>query len=413
MEVLLEQSRALVTRVSTDFIRDLTQRIDWNSRMIVIRGQRGVGKTTMLLQHIKLNFGVSSAAMYITLDDLFFTENRLTEIARWLVQKGGKVLYIDEVHRYPHTTWALEIKNIYDLLPDLKIVMTGSSIMEIEHHQADLSRRAVFYELSGLTYREHLIMTTGQRLPAFALDDILIQPHLAAETIIRDHHLHPLAMLDQYMQSGYYPFFSESLPTYTIRLREVIRTVLESDLHVVPEHTITDYSNLGRLLYVIAGVAPFKPNISKLSERIGLNRNRLVQYIYLLERARLLNLLHSDSAGISALQKPAKIFLENTNLMYALSPGGVNKGSERETFVLSHLRNWIQSSLTESVSVLYPQHGDFLLDGLRKESWLLEVGGAGKSKAQLKSASRGVIVRDNVEFGGDGIVPLWLFGFIA
>jgi len=222
-----------------------------------------------------------------------------------------------------------------------------------------------------------------------------------------------LASLDAYLTGGYYPFFVEGQQTYAFRVREMVRTVIESDLQFVPEHTITDFANLSRLLYVIASAVPFKPNITKLSERIGLNRNRLIQYIYLLERAGLLNLLHSGRRGMTALQKPDKIYLENTNLMYALSPAGVEKGHLRETFVLTHLQNWIQANHLDRVAVQYPDQGDFIVVGLEAGAFVIEVGGAGKSRAQLKNVARGIVVRDDIEFGGEGVVPLWLFGFLG
>lgn len=214
------------------------------------------------------------------------------------------------------------------------------------------------------------------------------------------------------MKTGYYPFFTEGLPTYFLRLREMIRTVIESDLHVVADHTITDYNNLSRLLYVMAGSVPFRPNISKLSERIGLDRNRLVQYIYLLERARMLNLLHSSRKGITALQKPDKIYLENTNLMHALAANSTEIGSERETFVLSHLRSSLLHDTMGRLGVLFPDQGDFLIEGLDDGPVLLEVGGPNKKKGQIKTAQRGIVVRDDIEYGGDGVVPLWMFGFL-
>ncbi len=387
------------------------RRIDWSARLIAIRGPRGVGKTTLMLQRLRTIHNESVQSLYLTLDDLYFTENRLIDVARAFDRSGGKVLFVDEVHKYPQDNWAKEIKNIYDLIPGIQVVFSGSSILQILHKQADLSRRVVIYEMAGLSLREFIMLKTGVSLPLFSIDDLFHRQSQVADAVIRDLTIKPYSYLPEYLKSGYYPFFLEGVDTYPGKLREMIKTVIEVDLNDIPEYTITDHVMIARLMYVIASSAPFRPNISKLSERIGLHRNRLVQYINVLALARLLNLLHSDRTGITALQKPDKIYLENTNIMWALAPSKVNAGHERETFVLSQLRHHLRTTIAFGADVRYPAQGDFLVDTIQ-DQYLLEIGGPSKSKRQVREHPNAYVVKDDIEFGGEHRIPLWMFGFL-
>lgn len=410
LDTLYQQSQGAAAFVSTTYTRELLQRIDWKHRLIAIRGPRGVGKTTLLLQHLKLNYSNSPKALYVTLDDFFFTENRLIDVAKEFYAKGGKVIYLDEVHKYPQINWAQEIKNIYDLLPKLKVAFTGSSILKILNEQADLSRRALIYDLQGLSLREYIDLTENKNLPVFSFEEIINHHHELASQIVHDYDLHPLQFFQTYLQEGYYPFFLENRDIYLYRVREVLKLIIEVDLNYLPDYTITDHVKINRLLYAIASSAPFKPNISKLSERIALNRNRLTEYIYLLERARLLNLMHSRHRGGSSLQKPEKIYLENTNIAYALAPTQVNHGSLRETFFLNQL-SAPQPGRPFPLVITYPEKGDFLVDNF-ENSYLFEVGGKNKDLRQVGSEENAFIAADGIEIGFGRKIPLWLFGFL-
>lgn len=411
MKNLIDQSYTIIGLTQTDYIRSLMNHIEWSHRLVAIRGARGVGKTTLLRQHLKINYGLSNKALYISLDDFYFTEHRLFDVAKEFNQKGGTCLYIDEVHKHPTDNWAKEIKNIYDFLPELKVVFTGSSIIKILNEQADLSRRALIYEMQGLSFREYIELTTNITFPTVSLSELLTQHLDLAKTIILDKKVKPLALLEDYLRYGYYPFFLESKKAYLSRVREMIKLVIEIDFNYLPEYTITDHHKINRLLYVIASSVPFKPNITKLSERIGLNRNRLTQYIYLLERGRLLNLLHNDRKGITALQKPSKVYLENPNLMYALVNANVNKGNLRETFFLNHISYQNRTKNPFSTKVFYPEKGDFLVD-IVSDRFLFEVGGKNKSFKQIGQAPNHFVVADDIEFGDGNKIPLWLFGLL-
>lgn len=410
LDLLYQQTQAAAAAVSMDYFRELSRQIDWSHRLIAIRGARGVGKTTLMLQHLRQTHGRSAEALYVTLDDFLFSDQRLINLARDFHAKGGKVLYLDEVHKYPHENWAQEIKNIYDLIPTLKVVFSGSSILKILQEQADLSRRALIYDLQGLSFREYINLTRAVQLPLFSLDDVIEKHGELASLIIYDHQIHPLQFFDDYLREGYYPFFLESRDSYPMRVRELLKLTIEIDFNYLPEYTINDHVKINRLLYAIASSAPFKPNVSKLSERIELNRNRLTEYIYLLERARMLNLLHSRHKGISSLQKPEKVFLENTNLTFALAPGKVDRGSLRETFFLNQLRA-PQPAKGLQPMISYPDQGDFLVD-LYHTQYHFEIGGKNKGFSQLAGAENAFVAADDLEIGFERKIPLWLFGFL-
>ncbi len=397
MEKIIAKSNLLVMGQETTFIRSLAFKIDWKDRLIGILGARGTGKTTLLLQYIKQHFGVGNEAVYITLDDIYFTENRLVDFAEKFRQTGGKILFIDEVHKYP--AWAREIKNLYDFYKDLHIVFTGSSVTDLLRQNADLSRRAVQYELCGLSYREFLAFTGVVDIPPVTLKDVLKKHvQLANDWLTK---FRPLQHFNDYLKYGYYPFFSENKDTYFIRLEQVVKLIIENDLQFIEGFDPHNSRKVYQLLYILATNVPFKPNIAKLSEKTGINRATLVQYMHYLEKARLINTLTAAGKSISTLQKPDKIFLENTNLQYVLSVENIDKGTLRESFFLNQLYNaGHQADL--------PPAGDFLVD----ERYTFEIGGRGKSNVQIKDTDHSWIVSDDIEAGALNKVPLWLFGFL-
>lgn len=397
MEALLRKSSILVRDQGLDFIRSAARRIDWSDRLIGIMGARGTGKTTLLLQRLKEQHGMSGDGVYITLDDLYFSGNSFIGFAEAFRQSGGKALYIDEVHKYPD--WAREIKNLYDTWKDLHIVFTGSSVTDILRQHADLSRRVVRYELPGLSFREYL-----------AFGKIMDQSPLELGEIFRNHaalsaeltrSFQPLKHLRDYLQFGYYPFFAENRKTYHIRLEQVVKMIIETDLRYIEGFDGSNIRKVYQLLYILATNVPFKPNISALSAKTGIHRNTLVQYLQHLERARLVNLLHPAGNSISTLQKPGKIYLENTNLQFALSPSSVNPGTLRETFLLNQL-------LSAGHAVGVPAEGDFRIN----EEFTVEVGGKDKTAGQLGNRKKAYVVADDIETGVLNKIPLWLFGFM-
>ncbi len=397
MENLTIKSNLIVQQQALEIERPLAKNIDWNNRLISILGARGTGKTTLMLQRIKKIYGLSNNALYITLDDIYFTNNLLSTFAQEFRQNGGKILFIDEVHKYPN--WAQEIKNIYDFYKDLSIVFTGSSIVDISRQNADLSRRAVQYELTGLSYREFLSFAGIANLSALKLTDLL-QNHIAiANQIALDFK--PLQHFNNFLKYGYYPFFIENINTYHLRLEKVVQLIVSEDLQFIagfnPQHSRKIY----QLLYILATNVPFKPNITKLSEKTGISRNMIVTYLYYLDNARLINTLTAAGKSISTLQKPDKIFLENTNLLFALSPNNTDKGSLREAFFMSQLKN-------AGHEINLPLSGDFYVD----DTYTFEIGGKEKSTKQLSGIKNGYFALDDVEAGTANKIPLWMFGLL-
>ena len=397
MENLKLKSNLIVQQQPMEIIRPLAKTIDWNDRLISILGARGTGKTTLILQHIKANYGINNEAIYITMDDIYFTDNLLTDFAQEFRQSGGKVIFIDEVHKYPN--WAKEIKNIYDFYKDLKIVFTGSSIIDISRQNTDLSRRAAQYELSGLSYREYLSFTGITNLQAITLKDLLKQHVEIAHDLISKFR--PLQYFNDYLKNGYYPFFLENKSTYHLKLEKVVRLIIEEDLQFIagfnPHHSRKIY----QLLYILSTNVPFKPNVSNLSEKTGISRNMIVEYLYYLNNAKLINSLTAAGKSISTLQKPDKIFLENTNLSFALSPNNTDKGSLREAFFMNQLKN-------AGHEINLPLKGDFYID----DKYTFEIGGKGKSTKQLNGVDYSFIAVDDMEAGINNKIPLWMFGLL-
>lgn len=397
MEILVEKFQQKLLYTSVSFVRSAMQEIDWNARLIGIKGARGIGKTTLLLQYIKLHLAESVAqTLYVSLDSIWFNTHTLVDLAADFEKKGGKYLFVDEVHKYEG--WAQELKNIYDDYPHLKIVFTGSSLLEILNARADLSRRAVVYNMQGFSFREYLSLETGIGFETLSLDQILNNHINEAGNIIQK--VKPLQYFDAYLKRGYYPFYREQPGLYEIRLGEVINMILEIELPLLRAVELAYIKKVKQLLVVIASSVPFVPNVSKLSEKIGINRATLLSYLYYLDEIRLTRNLYKEAQGMSRLQKPSKIYLENTNLIAVLARENANIGNVRETFFAN------QVGFRHEIN--YTDQGDFLVNN----RYSFEIGGKNKSNKQLKEAKEGYLISDAIEFGYNNKIPLWLFGFL-
>ena len=396
MDTLIEKSHQKVQEIDTRFIRSLMDNIDWNDRLIGIRGARGVGKTTLLLQRINRFLGNTNDILYVSLDNLWFAGHSLLDLADYFVKRGGKYLFLDEVHKYP--AWPQAIKNIYDDFPALKVVFTGSSLLEILNARADLSRRAIVYDMQGLSFREYLNITQQTNFKSVSLSDILAHHNELSDEILSK--IRPLQFFDSYLQHGYYPFFTEGITRYSYRLEEVVNMVLEIELPLLRHVEPTYIPKIKQLLQIVAESVPFIPNIDSLSKRIGIHRNTLLSYLYNLHETRLTNHLFKNIAGINRLQKPEKIYLENTNLARTLAANNVNTGNIRETFFLNQL------SYNHTIS--YPDSGDFRIN----DKFIFEIGGKSKPQKQLSNADNAYIAADNIEYGFGNKIPLWQFGML-
>ena len=395
MEQLLTRSRKLILQVDSRIERSTVRQIDWNWRLNGIIGARGTGKTTLLLQRLKRLQSSGSKVFYVSLDDFYFTENRLYDLAVEFSRLGGEYLFVDEVHKYP--SWAIEMKNIYDTLPGLKVSFSGSSITDLLRGDIDLSRRALFYELHGLSFREFLHFINGIMLPVCSIKDVLENHEEIAIDIVEK--IRPLAHFADFLKHGYYPFFMEEFRDYALTLEQVIQLVVEIDLKYMKGFDPGKSRKLLQLLRVIASSAPFKPNISKLSTRIGIDRNTMISYFEYLEKARLIRRLHVAESDISVLQKPDKLLLNNTNLFYVLAPMTHEPGSIRETFFVSQV--------AATCEVFTHRRADFIVN----HRWIIEVGGKNKSTHQIRGLDQNFLVLDDLEIGHGSKIPLWLFGF--
>lgn len=391
METLIDSYKSLLYRTDTTFVRYLHERINWNSRLVAILGARGVGKTTLLLQHIKLHDDPEKS-LYILADDFYFSENRLFDLAKEFFQQGGKKLYIDEIHKYKN--WSVEIKNIYDKLPDLQVIYTGSSILELELGGADLSRRKLEYSMAGLSLREYINIAHGLNLPPYSLTEIL-----DGKVDFPMTELRPLKLLSDYLRTGYYPFFRED--DYAMRMNGILKQVVEFDIPQFADFNTASIQKLKKLLFMLAQNVPFKPNYSKLERDLDIRRNTLPTYMHLLEKAGLISLLPEKSDGIKLLEKVDKVYLQNPNIAYTLSTTSPEKGSVRESIFLAWLK--------ESHSVTSSSTADF-----ESEGYTFEIGGKNKGRRQLANADpeKAYVVKDDIEHASHHTIPLWMFGFL-
>ncbi|NGM65112.1 ATP-binding protein [Sphingobacterium sp. SGR-19] len=395
MESLFLEFHLKVSQISLEIQRYLVHQIDLNNRLIAIKGARGSGKTTLLLQVAKLHLPVKST-LYVSLDHIYFFDNKLYELAKQFSQFGGTHLLLDEVHKYPN--WSREIKLIYDNFPELNVIFTSSSMLEIYKSESDLSRRAITYYLKELSFREFVLFETKKIFSAYSFTEILDDHNRIATQILAE--IKPIPLFEKYLKIGVYPYYKENENVYIQKLQNTINLIIEIDINAVEELQYETLLKLKKLLITIASSVPFTPNITKLSEKIGASRNMLVQSIKILERAGLVNELYRDNSGIGVLTKPEKLYLNNSNLMYALAKDNTNIGNVRETFFLNQFNGLHEINLSETA--------DFVID----KSYTFEIGGKNKTKKQIISTENAFVAKDGIEIGFGNIIPVWLFGFM-
>ncbi|SFW66170.1 hypothetical protein SAMN02927921_03092 [Sinomicrobium oceani] len=395
MEALLNKSVRLVRGVKTDSVRYLFDKIVWNNRLIGIKGARGTGKTTLLLQRLKALSLPPHQATYWTLDDLYFTDSGLADTARLFYNRGGRILFLDEVHKYP--AWSQHIKNLYDEYDDLQIIFTGSSIIDIAKEEVDLSRRALMYTLYGMSYREYMNFKYRSELPVLSFGEIISGTQVWQDKF--PEKFRPLEYFAEYLQQGYYPFSLEDEEGFATRLQQVIRIIVEYDMAQLSGFDIKNAQKLLQLLYILSANVPFKPNISELARKSHIHRNTINEYLHFLEEAQLIRLVYPAGISVSTLQKPEKIFLNNSNLAFALAPNATDKGNLRETFFAS------QMAVHHKISL--PKQGDFTIN----DTYVFEIGGKQKGRKQIEGMEHAFVVVDDVDFPALHI-PLWVFGML-
>ena len=395
IQPLYDSYHRKIAKVDLRFKRYLYSQINWKARIISIKGARGTGKTTMLLQHILENYEDIDQTLYASLDNLWFATHSLMELVDWADRHGISRLYLDEVHRCE--LWSQSLKNIYDDYPDMSIVYTSSSLLVLDNATVDMSRRQTPYTLYGLSFREYLELEGIFKTEAISLDDVLMHHVKKAMNIVGRIKVAPL--FEAYLAHGYYPFYRESLEDFPSRLRETVTVVIDSDLPAVENVTYETLQKTKKLLMIISEHVPFEPTMSELWRQLSTDNESGLKMLYALDKAQVLALLTAKTNNYKSLSKPDKIFLSNPNLMHVLCPK-VDKGNERETFFISQLR--------VLHDVRYPKQGDFLIDN----KFLFEVGGKNKTFEQIADVPNSYLAVDDTEVGSGCRIPLWMFGFL-
>lgn len=399
METLINVSQRLVNSVQMSTFRYLYNQINWDDRLIMIKGARGVGKTTMLLQHIKAASGPAGSALYASCDNLWFSSNKIVGLADWHYMHGGTHLYLDEIHRYKGN-WQQELKNIYDSFPDYHVVFTVSSMIHLDSALADLSRRCLPYTLYGLSFREYLGFEGIADFKPLSLGEILDSTHKAEWEIINNLPEKVLVLLGRYVGKAYFPFHTPgNIQEYYGRIERLLDTTINRDIPDMENVEYETLHKLSRLLYAMSTETPFTLNVQSLSNKIGVSRNTIIKMFELLDKGAIVRCLYSGWKSPKSVAKPSKVLFNNTDIMAALS--SLNDiGTVRETFVAS--------MLAPKHRLTVPLAGDFLVD----EKYLLEVGGRSKSFKQIANIPDSFVVADDEKTGFGNRIPMWLFGFL-
>lgn len=402
MDALFRKSDRLLANTRTEIIRDKMGEIHWNAQLISIMGAKGVGKSTLIKQYLKQNYALGDRrVLYCSADTVDFSMRTLVGLAEEFVMRGGELLVIDEIHKYHSGTadWSREIKEIYELFPDLKLIVSGSSLLQLREGDADLSRRAIKYTMPGLSFREALRFYHGLSFPKWSLEDILAHPYDLWQTV--SDKCKPVALFKEYLEKGYYPFLLEGEGEYYTKIEQVVNYIIETELPRICKVDVANVRKLQALINMICSEVPFELNANRIAAALEIGRDTVVEYLKYLGDAKVLNLLYSDKKKIGKLSKPDKVYLENPNILYALAPTKVEIGTLRETFAIG--------SLSESHNVEYGKaQGDFKVDG----KYTFEIGGRSKDFSQIAGVKDSYVFADDWDMPDGAKLPLWMLGFL-
>lgn len=402
MDALFRKSDRLLANTRTEIIRDKMGEIHWNAQLISIMGAKGVGKSTLIKQYLKQNYALGDRrVLYCSADTVDFSMRTLVGLAEEFVMRGGELLVIDEIHKYHSGTadWSREIKEIYELSPDLKLIVSGSSLLQLREGDADLSRRAIKYTMPGLSFREALRFYHGLSFPKWSLEDILAHPYDLWQTV--SDKCKPVALFKEYLEKGYYPFLLEGEGEYYTKIEQVVNYIIETELPRICKVDVANVRKLQALINMICSEVPFELNANRIAAALEIGRDTVVEYLKYLGDAKVLNLLYSDKKKIGKLSKPDKVYLENPNILYALAPTKVEIGTLRETFAIG--------SLSESHNVEYGKaQGDFKVDG----KYTFEIGGRSKDFSQIAGVKDSYVFADDWDMPDGAKLPLWMLGFL-
>ena len=402
MDSLFRKSDRLLANTQTEIIRDKMNEIHWNAQLVTIMGAKGVGKSTLIKQYLKQNYRLGDRRiLYCSADTVDFSMRTLVGLAEEFSIHGGELLAIDEIHKYKSgtTDWSREIKEIHELYPDLKLIVSGSSLLRLREGDADLSRRAVKYTMPGLSFRESLRFYHGLEFKRWALDDILDHPYDLWQEV--SSKCKPVVLFKEYLEKGYYPFLLEGEGEYYTKIEQVVNYIIEAELPQICKVDVANVRKLQALIALICSEVPFELNANKIAAAIEIGRDTVVEYLKYLGDAKVLNLLYSDKKKIGKLSKPDKVYLENPNILYALTPTTAEIGTLRETFAIC--------SLSESHTVEYGKaQGDFKVDG----KYTFEIGGRSKGFSQIVGVENSYIFADDWDMPDGAKLPLWMLGFL-
>jgi hypothetical protein len=402
MDALFRKSDRLLANTRTDIIRDKMGEIHWNAQLVSIMGAKGVGKSTLIKQYLKQNYALGDRRiLYCSADTVDFSIRTLVGLADEFVMRGGELLVIDEIHKYHPSSsdWSREIKEIYELFPNLKMIVSGSSLLQLKEGDADLSRRAIKYTMPGLSFREALRFYHGLSFSIWSLEDILAHPYDLWQTVTEK--CKPVALFKEYLEKGYYPFLLEGEGEYYTKIEQVVNYIIETELPRICKVDIANVRKLQALISMICSEVPFELNANKIAAALEIGRDTVVEYLKYLGDAKVLNLLYSDKKKIGKLSKPDKVYLENPNILYALAPTKVEIGTLRETFAIG--------SLSESHIVEYGKvQGDFKVDG----KYTFEIGGRSKDFSQIAGIKDSYVFADDWDMPDGAKLPLWMLGFL-
>lgn len=403
MDTLFRKHDRLLANTSMDIVRDKISEIHWNAHLVTILGAKGVGKSTLIKQYLNQNYKLGDRrVLYCSADTVDFSTRTLVELAEEFTIRGGEVLAIDEIHKYrPGTSdWSREIKEIYDLFPELKLIVSGSSLLSLREGDADLSRRSVKYTMPGLSFREALRFYHGLTFEKWSLEDILSHPYDLWQMV--SSKCKPVALFKEYLEKGYYPFLLEGEGEYYTKIEQVVNYIIENEL---PQICRVDVANVRKIQAIVAMIcreSPFELNANRVAAALEVGRDTVVEYFKYLGDAKVLNLLYSDKKKMGKLSKPDKVYLANTNIMYALAPTQMEVGTLRETFALE--------SLAETHAVEYGKaQGDFKVDS----KYTFEIGGRNKTFTQIAGVKNSYIFADDWDMPDGAKLPLWMLGFLG
>lgn len=397
MESLFKKHDRLVTVTSTEIIRQWANSINWDARLMSIRGPKGVGKTTMMLQYIKLNYKLlDRQVLYVSCEDKYFSNHSLLSLAEQFYLNGGRHLFLDEVHKYDD--WSNEIKEIYDFYPTMRVVLSGSSLLSMTEGDADLARRCINHDIQGLSFREFLHFYKGIKMPVYPLEQVLENPAPLIEEM--NKHGRPIALLKEYLKYGYYPYYLNNETDYHIAIQQVVNKIIDIELPRICGVDLNNTRKIKSLLTILCASVPFQVDITKLATQSGLKRDTIINYLSYLDKAKLIRLLYSDLKNIKRMQKPDKIYIDNTNLLNAWATTPIQIGTIRETFVANQLS-------VNHVVEFRKTNGDFLVDS----KYTFEVGGDDKDFQQIANVADSFILADDMETAIGKKLPIWVVGF--